>query len=513
MYSSRNLEAWSLTHQSYRSPGVTLISSTVDAPGGSPDHLDDGSGRRGSQSGVSMADESRREDPAAALRPASSKVLSLARGCIFALREGVLSMKTCPKCGKEVGEQQGVRFCPFCGTGIEVTSKGTIYLGGGAPQAPTAATGAEPAPGEVIPAHFGRYVVLKEIGAGAMGVVYLARDDMIGRNVAVKTLTVRQGIGPEEEAEVKRRFHREARAAGTLQHPNIVVIFDVGEEDGVPFIAMEHLQGTTLVDFIKEGASPVPRATHVITQVLSALSYAHGHDVVHRDIKPDNVFLTPDGIVKVVDFGIAHISTASNMTVSGQVLGTPRYMSPEQVKGEVVGPRSDIFSVGTLLYEMLAGCPAYDGDTPTTVMYKIVHEQPRPLAELSPAVPRELEAVIAKATAKLPSERYSSASEMSVEMNKAASAPAGPAASPAPPSAVPGAPQAPQPGKRHKFCGECGIALPPTGKFCPQCGRSCYNPAGFVAAAAPVAGVSFCGACGLQLPGGSRACPRCGFGN
>jgi serine/threonine protein kinase len=421
-------------------------------------------------------------------------------------------MKTCPKCGKGVGEQMGVRFCPFCGTGIEVTPKGTIYLGGEAP----GLTEAAPPDAQRLPERFGRYRVLKEIGAGAMGVVYLTRDDSIGRNVAVKTLAVQQSLGREAEAEAKERFHREAKAAGTLQHPNIVVIFDVGEEDGVPFIAMEHLQGATLVEVINEGASPVPRVTHIASQLLSALSYAHGHNVVHRDIKPDNVFLLPDGTVKVVDFGIAHMSTASNITIAGQMLGTPRYMSPEQVKGEAVGPQSDIFSAGILLYEMLAGRPAFDGNTPTTVMYKIVHELPPPLGELSPAVPRELEAVVAKATAKVASERFSSASEMAVEMRRAAhlqgnAAASGNAPASGPPAGLPVAP----PGGAV-FCGECGFKLPSGSIFCPECGTRCHVPGNVVADAAavsPPGGVFFCGQCGSRLQAGSRSCPRCGFYN
>ena len=419
-------------------------------------------------------------------------------------------MKTCPKCGKEVGEQMGVRFCPFCGTGIEVTPKGTIYLGGEAPGFREVA----PPDAKQLPERFGRYRVLKEIGAGAMGVVYLSRDDRIGRNVAVKTLAVQQGLSRETEAEVKERFHREAKAAGMLQHPNIVVIFDVGEEDGVPFIAMEHLQGATLVEVISEGASPVPRATHIASQLLSALSYAHGHNVVHRDIKPDNVFLLPDGTVKVLDFGIAHIATASNITISGQMLGTPRYMSPEQVKGEAVGPQSDIFSAGILLYEMLAGRPAFDGKTPTTIMYRIVHELPQPLGELSPAVPRELEAVVAKATAKVASERFSSASEMAVEMRRAADLQGSAAAySTAPPSTPRAGLAVEPPGGQRVFCSECGFKLPPESIFCPECGTRCYVPESFVAAAVPPVDALFCRECGSRLQAGSRTCPRCGFYN
>ena len=404
----------------------------------------------------------------------------------------------------------GVRFCPFCGTGIEVTPKGTIYLGGESP----GFTEVAPPDAKQLPERFGRYRVLREIGAGAMGVVYLSRDDRIGRNVAVKTLAVQQGLSRETEAEVKERFHREAKAAGMLQHPNIVVIFDVGEEDGVPFIAMEHLQGATLVEVINEGASPVPRATHIASQLLSALSYAHGHNVVHRDIKPDNVFLLPDGTVKVLDFGIAHIATASNITISGQMLGTPRYMSPEQVKGEAVGPQSDIFSAGILLYEMLAGRPAFDGKTPTTIMYRIVHELPQPLGELSPAVPRELEAVVAKATAKVASERFSSASEMAVEMRRAADLQGNAAASSNAPASVPlaGLPDAP-PGVAV-FCSECGFKLPPGSNFCPECGTRCYDPESVVAAAvSPPVDAFFCRECGSRLQAGSRTCPRCGFFN
>lgn len=412
-------------------------------------------------------------------------------------------MNTCPKCGKEVREEPGILFCPFCGTGIKITSQGTIYLGGEAPQE----LRDEEVPDEKrLPERFGRYKVLGEIGEGAMGVVYLARDDVIGRGVAVKTLVMRSGLSGEDEAEVKERFRREAKAAGALQHPNIVVIYDVGEEGGAPFIAMEHLSGTTLVKIIEESPSPVQRATHIVTQLLSALSYAHGHGVVHRDIKPDNVFLLPDGTVKVVDFGIAHIASATNLTVSGQVLGTPRYMSPEQVKGEVVGYQSDIFSVGILLYEILTGRPAFDGNSPTSVMYKVVHEEPTPAREFSPIVPHELEAVISKATAKVPSERYSSASEMAVDMERIAGMRgSAPPVTSAPPAQAPA------------FCGECGFRLPPESSFCPECGTRCGGPervsSGRAASVVQPGTATYCGECGFKLPAGSGFCPRCGTHN
>lgn len=412
-------------------------------------------------------------------------------------------MNTCPKCGKQVGEEPGILFCPFCGTGIKITSQGTIYLGG---EAPPELRDEEVSNEKRLPERFGRYKVLGEIGAGAMGVVYLARDDVIGRGVAVKTLVMRSGLSGEDEAEVKERFRREAKAAGVLQHPNIVVIYDVGEERGAPFIAMEHLKGATLIEIIEESPSPVPRAIHIVTQLLSALSYAHGHGVVHRDIKPDNVFLLPDGTVKVVDFGIAHIASATNLTVSGQVLGTPRYMSPEQVKGEVVGFQSDIFSVGILLYEILTGRPAFDGNSPTSVMYKVVHEQPPPPREFNLAVPHELEAVISRATAKVPSERYSSASEMAVDMERIAGMrDSAPPVTPVPPAQAPA------------FCGECGFRLPPMSFFCPECGTRCGDlervySGRTVSVAQPVT-ATYCGECGFKLPAGRSVCPRCGTPN
>lgn len=412
-------------------------------------------------------------------------------------------MNTCPKCGKQVGEEPGILFCPFCGTGIKITSQGTIYLGG---EAPPELRDEEVSNEKRLPERFGRYKVLGEIGEGAMGVVYLARDDVIGRGVAVKTLAMRSGLSGEDEAEVKERFRREAKAAGVLQHPNIVVIYDVGEERGAPFIAMEHLKGATLIEIIEESPSPVPRAIHIVTQLLSALSYAHGHGVVHRDIKPDNVFLLPDGTVKVVDFGIAHIASATNLTVSGQVLGTPRYMSPEQVKGEVVGFQSDIFSVGILLYEILTGRPAFDGNSPTSVMYKVVHEQPPPPREFNLAVPHELEAVISRATAKVPSERYSSASEMAVDMERIAGMrDSAPPVTPVPPAQAPA------------FCGECGFRLPPMSFFCPECGTRCGDlervySGRTVSVAQPVT-ATYCGECGFKLPAGRSVCPRCGTPN
>ena len=245
-----------------------------------------------------------------------------------------------------------------------------------------------------------------------MGIVYLARDDAIGRNVAVKALFIDPAFSEEEKREVAERFFREARAAGKLSHPNVVIIHDVGEENRTPYIAMEYLPGATLREITREGPLPVWQAEHIICQVLSVLSYAHAMGVIHRDIKPDNVFLLPDGRVKVVDFGIAHIPSSSTLTSLGRVIGTPGYMSPEQVKGEPVGPESDIFSCGVLLYELLTGSPPFSSTSATSIMYKTVHDEIPPVRQLNPGIPEYLDGIIAKACAKDPAQRYKTAREM-----------------------------------------------------------------------------------------------------
>jgi serine/threonine protein kinase len=331
---------------------------------------------------------------------------------------------SCPECGKQL--KGSPAFCGYCGATIEkgstdgerssdtvlVAKKATV----GSKPASHASTGSSPHPDS-----FGRYRVLREVGRGAMGVVYLARDDKIGRNVAIKSLHIDDRLPSSDKEEIRERLEREARAAGVLSHANIVTVYDVGEEDGVPYIAMEYLEGATLTEITADGPLSIPQATSIIEQVLSALSYAHGHDVVHRDIKPDNVFLLPDGRVKVADFGIARLASSSTMTQVGQVMGTPGYMSPEQVKGEPVGPSSDIFSTGVLFYELLTGTAAFASTSATSIMYKIVHEEPRALHLINPGVPSNLEAVIAKATAKSPTMRYASAAEMRADLESGTS--------------------------------------------------------------------------------------------
>ncbi len=343
----------------------------------------------------------------------------------------------CPNCGEEAGEK---KFCSFCGERIAIDRSGTSETVLGAAGSPPRdgntrisdrAAGRTPqGKGGEIPESLGRYRVLREVGSGAMGIVYLARDDKIGRNVAIKALRFDAGLPADDKQQIADRFEREARAAGMLSHPNVVTVHDVGEEAGTPYIAMEYLDGATLTEIASEGPLSIKQTSEIVTQVLSALSYAHAHDVVHRDIKPDNIFMLPDGRVKVADFGIARISSVSTMTQVGQVIGTPGYMSPEQVKGEQVGPASDIFSVGVLLYELLTGTPAFSSTSATSIMYKIVHEEPKPLHLVNSALPPYLEAVVAKATAKSPGDRYSSASQMRDDV-EAARAPDVPPPAPA----------------------------------------------------------------------------------
>jgi len=249
----------------------------------------------------------------------------------------------------------------------------------------------------------GRYDITAELGKGAMGVVYKATDPNIGRTVALKTTRI-DAHGLETD-ELLRRFKNEARSAGTLNHPNIVTIYDAGEQEGIFYIAMEYIEGHTLHELLSQHRSlPVEKVIDIVRQVCAGLDYAHAHGVIHRDIKPANIMLAANGAVKVMDFGIA--KSGGTMTATGQVLGTPNYMSPEQVKGKPIDGRSDLFGVGVLLYEMLTGEKPFDGQNVTTIIYKIVSENPIPPRELDVTIHPGLSAVVTKALAKVPDERY-----------------------------------------------------------------------------------------------------------
>ncbi|HEY1433953.1 MAG TPA: protein kinase, partial [Thermoanaerobaculia bacterium] len=265
----------------------------------------------------------------------------------------------------------------------------------------------------------GRYEVLNELGKGAMGVVYLAKDPVIGRLVAVKTIRTSQtGDDDSESREFRERFVREAQTAGILSHPNIVTIHDIGEdsESRTSFIAMEYIEGRNLKSLLGDKKKwSWDEVADLIAQIAEALDYAHRKGIIHRDIKPANIILTTDGKVKITDFGIAKVAS-SNLTTTGQFLGTPNYMSPEQVSGAPVDGRSDMFSLGVVLYELLTNRKPFQGDNLTAISYKIVHEDFTPPGDLAPEVPHEFNPIVARAMAKDPWNRYQRGKDMALAL-------------------------------------------------------------------------------------------------
>jgi serine/threonine protein kinase len=263
----------------------------------------------------------------------------------------------------------------------------------------------------------GRYEILGELGRGAMGVVYRATDPVIGRTVAVKTICLSEEGTGLNRTELLSRFKTEARAAGLLAHPNIVVVYDAGEENGLFYITMELIEGKSLQSLLDFGHGfPVPRILRILEQTCSALQFAHERNVIHRDIKPANLMLTADDTVKITDFGTAKILQFGTVQQTTHVMGTPSYMSPEQVKGRPVDGRSDIFSLGVMLYEMLTGEKPFPGQSITTVIYKIVNEQPIPPRQLNPAIHPGLNDIVMRALAKEPEDRYQSCRELQEDL-------------------------------------------------------------------------------------------------
>ena len=263
----------------------------------------------------------------------------------------------------------------------------------------------------------GRYQLEKELGKGAMGVVYLGRDPKINRVVAIKTMALAQAFDQDELAEVKQRFFREAETAGRLSHPNIVTMYDAGEEHDLAYIAMEFLKGRDLVPQSKAaGLLPLPTVLSILARVADALNYAHRQQVVHRDIKPANImYEAASDQVKVTDFGIARM-TDSSRTKTGMVLGTPSYMSPEQLAGKKIDGRSDLFSLGVMLYQMCCGQLPFIGDSLARLMFKITNEEPVSLLSINPALPAGVVAVVNKALCKDIAGRYQTGAEMAVDL-------------------------------------------------------------------------------------------------
>jgi eukaryotic-like serine/threonine-protein kinase len=259
---------------------------------------------------------------------------------------------------------------------------------------------------------FGRYEILGELGRGAMGVVYKARDPQIDRLVALKTISLR-GQDEDAEKEFRMRFQNEAQAAGRLHHPGIVAVFDVGEdaETHDPYIVLEYVAGEALNRILaREKKLALERALQLTEDIAAALDYAHAQGVTHRDIKPGNILISQDGRPKVADFGIAKLNLA-HLTIPGKLLGTPAYMAPEQLAGKAADGRSDLFSLGVILYAMVTGHSPFQGDSATTVCFKVANREPVPASALNLDLPRELDAVIARAMAKDSKRRYQRGAE------------------------------------------------------------------------------------------------------
>ncbi|MFB3922512.1 MAG: protein kinase [Terriglobia bacterium] len=255
--------------------------------------------------------------------------------------------------------------------------------------------------------HLGKYRIEQELGRGAMGVVYKAFDPVVERMVAIKTIRVEM----DEEGQLVGRLQREAKSVGRLEHPNIVTLYDAGETAGLFYLVMQFIEGETLQDRLSvERYFDLAEVQDVFGQICAGLDYAHQRAVIHRDIKPANIMITRDGVVKLTDFGIAKVA-GTGVTSTGLVVGTPSYMSPEQALGRPLDGRSDIFSLGSILYEMITGEMAFPGQNVTTVMYKIVHETPTPVAALQPGLDPGIEAVISKALAKNPDQRFQTCAE------------------------------------------------------------------------------------------------------
>lgn len=274
-----------------------------------------------------------------------------------------------------------------------------------------------PDPSEIA----GRYQVIQRLGAGAFGTVYKAKDKILGRVLAIKTIRL-EGLAAQGASldELLRRFQTEAQVSAQLKHPNIVTIYDIGDADGLSYLAMEFIDGVGLDRVIaNDGKLPVERAALLAAQVADALDFAHRNFVVHRDVKPANIMIEAGDRVKVTDFGIAKVTdSGDHLTMTGSLLGTPSYMSPEQARGTALDGRSDLFAVGAILYEMLTGQKAFRGDSITGLIFKIITEEPRPIEEVDPETPAEMARIIKRALSKAPEIRYQSGRELADDLLK-----------------------------------------------------------------------------------------------
>lgn len=275
----------------------------------------------------------------------------------------------------------------------------------------------------------GRYKIVAELGRGAMGVVYRGEDALLNRPVAIKTIIM--SANPDERTEYEARFYQEAKAAGGLNHPNVITIHDIGRECDTVYMAMELLEGVDLRDMMKQGRVALPLALELVAQAADGLAYAHEHGVVHRDIKPANVMVVRGRHAKIMDFGIARLRVSDVQTQTGAVLGSPKYMSPEQVTGLRADHRSDIFSLGIVLYELACGAPPFSSGTVTGLMHSIAAATQPPPTSVDRSLPTMLDLIVARALEKEADARYQSAAEMASDL-RACLGQLGEAAAPAP---------------------------------------------------------------------------------
>jgi eukaryotic-like serine/threonine-protein kinase len=263
----------------------------------------------------------------------------------------------------------------------------------------------------------GRFKITGILGKGAMGIVYRAHDPLIDRTVAIKTIGC-AGLSSEETKAFEERFYCEAKSAGRLNHPNIVTIHDAGRTDDLAYIAMEFLNGRTLQEILEAGvALPPERCAEIAARIADGLAFAHANDVVHRDIKPANIMVFDNGQVKIADFGVAMIPTGAK-TVDGMTYGSPKYMSPEQINGLRVDGRSDIFSLGAVLYEMLTGRPAFSGDNLSAILFQVLNSAPPLPSSFNASIPSGFDRIVARALVKDPDKRYQNASQLANDLRR-----------------------------------------------------------------------------------------------
>ena len=275
----------------------------------------------------------------------------------------------------------------------------------------------------------GRYRIVGELGSGAMGMVYKAEDPMLNRTVAVKTIIMSDDA--TERAEYEARFYQEAKATGGLNHPNLIMVHDIGREGDLVYMAMELLDGVELREVMARGRIPLSQALDIVAQVADGLHYAHDKGIVHRDIKPGNIMIGRNQRAKIMDFGIARMRVSDIKTQTGVMLGSPKYMSPEQVAALPADHRSDIFSLGVVLYELATGQPPFSAPDISQYMYQVAIAQAKPPSQIDPALPHMLDLIVAKAMAKEPGQRYQDAAEFAADL-RACREPLGEPPAPAP---------------------------------------------------------------------------------